>query len=130
MSKSYDNFISQFWDEKQLKKKISQIVTDSTPLEDPKNPDTCSVFALYSLMATPEQRNSLREKYLAGNFGYGHAKKELLDMILSYFDKSRSRYEKLKNNPEFVESILAQGALRARESAQKIMDRVRNVVGL
>jgi tryptophanyl-tRNA synthetase len=87
MSKSYNNFIDIFLPEKELKKVVNSIVTDSTPLEEPKDPDTCNVFKLYSLMGTEEKINELRGLYLGGNFGYGHAKKALLDLILEKFAK-------------------------------------------
>jgi tryptophanyl-tRNA synthetase len=85
MSKSYDNFIGVFDDEKLLKKKIMSIQTDDTPLEEPKDPDTCNVFALINFFASEQRQEEIRKKYLAGNYGYGHAKLELLEILLEYF---------------------------------------------
>ena len=89
MSKSRGNIINIFLPEKELKKQVMSIETDSTPLEEPKNPDTCKVFTIYSLIATEDKTQALREKYLAGNFGYGHAKTELLNLILETYAKER-----------------------------------------
>ncbi len=93
MSKSYGNIIDIFLPEKELKKNINTIITDSTPLEEPKDPDTCVVFKIYSLLAETSQTNELRSKYLGGNFGYGHAKKELLELILNKFTEERKRFD-------------------------------------
>ncbi|MDO4224649.1 MAG: tryptophan--tRNA ligase, partial [Bergeyella zoohelcum] len=93
MSKSRGNLINIFLPEKQLKKQIMSIETDSTPLEDPKNPDTCRVFAIYSLIANETQTEELRAKYLAGNFGYGHAKTELLNLILETYKTQREKFD-------------------------------------
>src|SRR5687768_6028122 len=92
MSKSYGNIIDIFLPDKELKKQVMTIVTDSTPLEAPKNPDKDNVYAIYSLLASDEQRTALRNKYLGGNFGYGHAKQELLDLILTKFKKEREAF--------------------------------------
>ena len=91
MSKSYGNTIEMFLDYKALKQKVMGIVTDSTPLEEPKDPDKNNIFALYKLFASPEQTAEMRQKFLAGGYGYGHAKKELLEMIYSYFAEARQR---------------------------------------
>ena len=108
MSKSYGNTIGIFDDEKALKKKVMSIPTDSTPLEEPKNPDTCNVFNLVRFFGKPEQVVSVREKYLAGNYGYGHAKLELLDILINYLRPYREAYEQIKNHPELVEKKLKQ----------------------
>ena len=89
MSKSYDNIIDIFLPDKQLRKKVMSIVTDSTPLEEPKNPDTCNVFAIFSLLAEQDQVQQLRQKYLGGNYGYGHAKQELFELILEKIKHER-----------------------------------------
>lgn len=102
MSKSYDNFIWIFDDEKDIKKKIMSIVTDDISLELPKNPDTCNVFALIKLFAPLDRQNQIREKYLAWNYGYGHAKLELLEIILDYFRHVRQRKSELEKNLDFV----------------------------
>jgi len=106
MSKSYDNFLWVFDDEKTLKKKVMSIVTDDTPLEEPKNPDTCNVFALMKFFATPERLEEVRQKYLAGNYGYGHAKWELLEVLLEYFSQAREKYEAYMENYELVQEKL------------------------
>lgn len=130
MSKSYDNYIEIFTGKKALKKKVMSIVTDSTPLEDPKDPDKCNVFALAKLFMDDNQEKELRQKYQAGGFGYGHAKKELLEMIWDYFAPYRERYEHYSNNPAEVRDILKEGAKKARLTARETLDKVRNATGL
>ena len=109
MSKSYDNIIDIFLPEKQLKKEIMSIVTDSTPLEAPKNPDTCTVFALYSLLANKDQTKKLKEKYLGGNYGYGHAKQELFELILDKFCNERKLFQNYMDNRNLIENELQAG---------------------
>lgn len=130
MSKSYGNTIDIFAEGKALKKTVMSIVTDSTPLEAPKNPDTCNVFQLYKLFATPEEQADLAAKYRAGNFGYGTAKTLLLDKIDAYFQPARARRKTLAADPKFVEDVLAAGAAKARAEAEKTMDLVRHAIGL
>lgn len=129
MSKSYGNYIDIFLPEKQLKKQVMSIVTDSTPLEDPKNPDTCNVFALYKLLGSGEQTAMLRAKYLGGNFGYGHAKTELLSLLLEEFKTERQRFDALMANPQEIENALAKGAEKARPIAQATLARAREKLG-
>ncbi len=129
MSKSYGNIIDIFLPEKDLKKQIGTIVTDSTPLEEPKNPDTCNVFALYKLLASQDQQTEMRNKYLAGGFGYGHAKAELLALILQYFSKERETFNRLVENEKELDSILLEGAAKARKVITGILDRVRGKLG-
>lgn len=129
MSKSYNNFIDIFLPEKQLKKNINTIVTDSTPLEDPKNPDTCNVFKLYSLVATEEQTASLKEKYLGGNFGYGHTKSAFLQLILETYRHEREVFDHYMNNPGELEVRLAEGEARARTVATEVLNGVRERLG-
>ena len=129
MSKSYRNVINMFGSKKQLKKQIMNIVTDSTPLEEPKNPDN-NITKLYSLFATEEEVNTLKEKFLAGNFGYGHAKTELFDKFMDYFAPFQKKREKLLQNTDYVNEILKKGALKAREIATKKVDEVRDAVGI
>jgi len=129
MSKSYKNFIDIFLPEKELKKQIGTIVTDSTPLEEPKNPDTCNVFKLHQLVATNEQTQALGEKYLAGNFGYGHAKQELLSVILDRFAQARNLYAHYMSNPNELEAKLKIGEGRAREIAHAKLHLVREKLG-
>ncbi|WP_277110765.1 tryptophan--tRNA ligase [Chryseobacterium taklimakanense] len=130
MSKSRGNIINIFLPEKQLKKQIMSIETDSTPLEDPKNPDTDKVFALYELIATPEQTEILRQKYLAGNFGYGHAKTELLNLILERFKNEREKFEYYMNNLPELDAKLAEGAEKTRKIAAETLKRVRESLGM
>ena len=130
MSKSRGNIINIFMPEKQLKKQIMSIETDSTPLEDPKNPDTDKVFALYELIATPEQTEILRQKYLAGNFGYGHAKTELLNLILERFKTEREKFEYYMNNLPELDAKLAEGAEKTRKIAAETLKRVRESLGM
>ena len=129
MSKSYGNVINMFGSKKQLKKQIMSIVTDSTPLEEPKNPDN-NITKLYSLFATEEEVNALKEKFLAGNFGYGHAKTELFDKFMDYFAPFQKKREELLQNMDYVNEILKKGARKARKIATKKVDEVRDVVGI
>ncbi|MFN3341440.1 MAG: tryptophan--tRNA ligase [Flavobacteriales bacterium] len=129
MSKSYKNFIDIFLPEKELKKQIGTIITDSTPLEEPKNPDTCNVFKLFQLIANKEQTTALREKYLAGNFGYGHAKQELLGVILEKYAEPRSLFVHYMNSLPELENQLKIGEEKARHIAHAKMAVVRNKLG-
>ncbi len=129
MSKSRNNIINIFLPEKKLRKQIMKIVTDSTPLEEPKNPDTDNVFALYKLLATPEQTEELRQKYLAGNFGYGHAKQALYELILEKFAKERERYNYFMDNKEEIDKALTQGAQKAEVVANAVLNRTRQKLG-
>jgi len=129
MSKSYNNFINIFLPEKELKKVVMSVVTDSTPLEDPKNPDTDNVFALYRLMATAEQTKDLREKYLAGGFGYGHAKTALFELILDRFRNEREAYARYMGDRGLLDSELNKGADKARAIATPVLNRVRSAMG-
>lgn len=129
MSKSRNNYIDIFVPEKELKKVIGSIVTDSTPLEEPKNPDTCNVFKLYSLLGTPEQIEDLRRKYLAGGFGYGHAKKALLELILERFAKERELFQYYTDHLDEVEQKLLEGAQKAARVAEVRLADVRKKLG-
>ncbi|MGK7393974.1 MAG: tryptophan--tRNA ligase [Candidatus Cyclobacteriaceae bacterium M3_2C_046] len=129
MSKSYNNTIDIFLPEKKLRKVIMSIVTDSTPLEEPKNPDTCTVFALYSLIANQEQTDELRKKYLAGNFGYGHAKQELFELVIQKFAGEREAFNQFMNNPDELENRLQQGEEKARLIIRKVLSKVREKLG-
>ena len=129
MSKSYGNVVDVFLPKKQLKKQVMGIQTDSTPLEDPKDPNTCNVFALYKLLATDEQSKQLAEKYRGGNFGYGHAKTALLELILEEFGSAREKFDHYIENPEEVFSALKMGSEKARPVAQATLNRVRNKLG-
>ncbi len=130
MSKSYDNHIELFGDEKEARSRVMRIVTDSTPLESPKNPDACRVFALYKLFATPEELQAMADRYRAGGFGYGEAKKALWVKIQETLAPFRHRREELARQPDFVESILRQGAARARAEARRTLAAARRAMGL
>lgn len=119
MSKSYDNFIPIFAPENILKKKIMSIVTDDLPLEAPKNPDKCNVFALIKLFASKEKQDEIRTKYLSGWYGYGHAKLELLDLVLAYFEKPRQRYSEFEKDFSLIEKKLDVGNKIANEIIAK-----------
>jgi tryptophanyl-tRNA synthetase len=129
MSKSYGNIIDIFLPEKELRKQVMSIVTDSTPMEAPKNPDTDNVFAIYSLVATAEQTATLRAKYLAGNFGYGHAKQELFELLLNNYTKEREAFNFYMSNLPALNEKLAQGEAKARLIAQEVLARVRQKLG-
>ena len=129
MSKSKNNIIDVFLPEKKLRKQIMGIKTDSTPLEEPKNPDSCNVFALYSLLAQPEQIEALRQLYTAGGMGYGEAKQALFELILTTFETPRKRFDYYQANPAEVTIALTKGAKKAREVAHEVLLRVRNKIG-
>ncbi len=128
MSKSYGNFIDVFLPEKELLKVVKKIVTDTTPLEEPKNPDTCNVFKLYELVATAEEIASMREKYLAGGFGYGHAKQALHEVLVREFAEERRLFEYYMNNLDELEAKLKIGEAKAEEIAKATIERVRKVL--
>ncbi len=130
MSKSYENTIGIFDEGADLKKKVMSIVTDSTPLEEPKDPDTCNVFALIKLFADAETTARVRSAYLAGGYGYGHAKKELLGLINEYFGEARERRRDLQRRPDFVRDVLRNGAEKARARSSDLMARARDLTGL
>jgi len=129
MSKSKKNAINIFLPEKQLRKQIMGIQTDSTPLEDPKDPNQCNVFAIYSLLAPPSSVQELRARYLAGGMGYGHAKQQLFEYLLDHFAKERELYDYFHQHPEEVYIALAKGAEKARKHAREVLLRVRDKVG-
>ncbi len=129
MSKSRNNIINIFLPEKKLRKQIMKIVTDSTPLEAPKNPDTDNVFALYKLLASPSQTEALRQKYIAGNFGYGHAKQALYELILDKFSEERKRYNYYMQNKSEIDKALEQGAQKAANVASEVLNRTRQKLG-
>ncbi|MCC5940655.1 MAG: tryptophan--tRNA ligase [Balneolaceae bacterium] len=130
MSKSYDNTINIFDEGKSLKKRVMSIQTDSTALEDPKDPDTCNVFALIKLFAENDQKNEIAEKYKAGGYGYGHAKKELLGLINDYFAEARERRKELEKDMDYVHDVLQEGGKKARERAETVMEPIREATGL
>lgn len=129
MSKSKGNIINIFLPEKQLKKQINSIETDSIPLEDPKNPDICNAFAIYSLLADQKDIEVMRNNYTAGGYGYGHAKKAILDLILEKFKEERERFSYYMENKNEIEAVLKIGARKARLTAQGVLNRVRVKLG-
>ncbi|RNI27334.1 tryptophan--tRNA ligase [Rufibacter immobilis] len=129
MSKSYGNTIDIFLPEKELRKRIMSIVSDSKALEDPKDPETDNTFKLYSLLGTPEQVEDMRQKYLAGGFGYGHAKQALYELILEKYAQPRERFNYYMNNLPELDAKLAEGAAKARAIGAPILKRVREKLG-
>lgn len=129
MSKSRNNFINLFLDDKALRKQIMSIETDSTPLEEPKNPETCNVFALYKLLGSAEEVTLMKNNYLVGNYGYGHAKQALYELILEKFKTPREKYHYYINNLAEVDRALEIGAQKARNKANEVLQRVRERLG-
>lgn len=125
MSKSRNNFINIFLSDKELKKQVMSIQSDSKGLEEPKDPDTCNIFALYKLMATKDEVATMRENYIKGGYGYGHAKIALYDLILSKYEKERLYYNELMANPSKIDELLQIGAKKARNVAKEVLERVR-----
>lgn len=129
MSKSRNNYINIFLSDKKLRKQVMKIDTDSTPMEEAKDPENCNIFALYKLLGSEEQIESLAEKYRAGNFGYGHAKQALYELILETFKEERERFNYFINNKDEIDDILSDGAKKARGVAHKTLYRVRRELG-
>ena len=129
MSKSYDNFIDIFLPDKKLRKQIMGIQTDSTALEDPKDSQNCNVFKIYKLLATEQQTSEMKKRYELGNFGYGHAKQELFELICDKFLEERERFNHLMENKEIIDLELSKGAKKARVIAQEVLQRVRQNIG-
>ena len=130
MSKSYNNTIEIFGNPKAVRKKIMAMPTDCKTLEEPKDPDSCNVFALYKLFSTPEQQAEMAERYRAGNYGYGHAKQVLFDAYMDFFAPMRKRREELEADPGYIESVLKNSAEKASAVARETLDQVRRAVGL
>lgn len=129
MSKSYNNIIDIFESEQQLKKTIMSIITDSKTLEQPKVPESCTVFHLYSLIASKDETERMRNNYTVGNYGYGHAKKALFELIINKYGKERKLFCEYMNNLDELEKKLDQGAEKAKTIAIKVLDRVRKKLG-
>lgn len=129
MSKSRNNYINIFQEDKPLRKQVMAIETDSTPLEEPKNPDTCNVFAIYKLLATDEQLKQMRANYTGGNYGYGHAKQALFELITEKFKTVREKYSYYMANPAEVDAALKTGAEKASAVANGVLKRVREKLG-
>jgi tryptophanyl-tRNA synthetase len=130
MSKSYGNTIDIFGEEKETRKRIMSIVTDSTPVEAPKNPDTSSILQLYSLFVSPGEVEEMRQKFVAGGTGYGEFKKQLFGALWEHFAPMRARRAEILAQPDYIDEVLTRGAERAREIADRVMVRVRRAVGL
>ncbi len=130
MSKSYGNTIEIFEPEDSVRKKIMKIVTDSTPVEDPKDPDKCNVFALLKLVAPPEELAEWENKYRNGGMGYGQAKKRLAELMTDYFKPFRQKRTELENNIDYVKEVLSNGAERAKAVARETLEKARQAVGL
>ncbi len=129
MSKSYNNDIDIFLSDKKLRKQIMGIKTDSTSMEDVKNAENCNVFQLYKLLATEKKTNEMKVKYAAGNFGYGHAKQELFELICNKFFNEREKFNNLMKNKNIIEEGLQKGAEKAKVIAQEVLKRVRKNIG-
>jgi tryptophanyl-tRNA synthetase len=131
MSKSRGNIINIFLDDKALRKQIMSIETDSTPLEEPKNPDTCKIFAIYKLVADAEQIAQMKIRYANENkdFGYGHAKQALFELICERFKTEREKYNYYINNLNEVDALLEKGAAKAGKIADGVLKRVREKLG-
>ena len=129
MSKSRGNLINVFSDDKTLRKQIMTIESDSTPLEEPKNPDTCKIFAIYKLVANEDQIAAMKQNYLGGNYGYGHAKQTLFELICKKFETEREKYNYFINNKTEVDALLQQGAAKAHLIANEVLKRVRAKLG-
>lgn len=129
MSKSNNNFINIFLPEKKLRKQVMSIATDSTPLEEPKDWSTCNCFAIYSLLASPDEIAQMKKNYEGGNYGYGHAKQALFELILLKFESPRERYNHYMANLNEIEEALAVGAKKATAVATEVLARVRKKVG-
>src|SRR5438045_1778069 len=130
MSKSYGNNIDIFGDEKETRKRVMSIVTDSTPVDAPKDPAKSIIFKLYSLVASKDEIAKMRDQFLKGGAGYGDFKKQLFDKLWEYFAAMRKRREEILSDKSYIDNVLARGAERANGVADQVMQRVRNAVGL
>jgi tryptophanyl-tRNA synthetase len=129
MSKSYNNFIDIFLPDKKLRKQIMEITTDSTPMEDKKDAEVCNIYKIYKLLSTEEQATALFEKYAAGNYGYGHAKQELFELICENFSAERAQFNHLIENKEIIDLELKKGAVKAKVIAKEVLQRIRKNIG-
>lgn len=129
MSKSYNNFINIFLPDKKLRKQIMGIQTNSTPMEDPKETESCNIFRLYELLASDEQIAEMKANYKGGNYGYGHAKQTLYELIVQKYAHQRARFNELMNDTNLIEIELQKGAEKARKIAKGVLKRVRTKVG-
>ena len=129
MSKSYNNFIDIFLPDKKLRKQIMGIKTDSTPMQDKKDAEVCNIYKIYKLLSTEEQATALFEKYATGNYGYGHAKQELFELICETFSSEREKFNQLMENKAIIDEELEKGAVKARVIAKEVLARVRKNIG-
>jgi len=129
MSKSKGNIIDIFLPEKELKKQIMTIQTDSTPLELPKDYESCNVFKIIKLIAENNHVNEIKNKYKSGGYGYGHAKTELFEIILSKYKTQRDKYNHLMSNKKEIDTVLLDGASRAKATANEVLSRVKTKLG-
>ena len=129
MSKSYNNFIDIFLPDKKLRKQIMGIKTDSVPMEDKKDAEVCNIYKIYKLLSTEEQATALFEKYAAGNYGYGHAKQELFELICETYSLQREKFNQLMENKAIIDEELEKGAVKARVIAKEVLARVRKNIG-
>jgi tryptophanyl-tRNA synthetase len=130
MSKSYGNNIDIFGDEKEMRRRVMSIVTDSTPVEAPKDPAKSTIFKLYSLVASKNENAALRERFVKGGTGYGDFKKQLFEKLWEYFAPMRKRRDEILDDKAYIDKVLEKGATRANEIAEQVMKRVREAVGL
>jgi tryptophanyl-tRNA synthetase len=130
MSKSYDNTIPIFAPEKQLRKQVMRIVTDSKTPDEPKNPDTCNLYGIYRYFASPARLAEVRQRYLEGSLGYGELKLELADLIMAYFAEAREKYSQLIDDRTYLDAIMANGAEKARSIAKPILARTKKAIGM
>ena len=129
MSKSYNNFIDIFLPDKKLRKQIMGIKTDSTPMQDKKDAEVCNIYKIYKLLSTEEQATALFEKYATGNYGYGHAKQELFELICETYSLEREKFNQLMENKAIIDKELEKGAVKARVIAKEVLARVRKNIG-
>jgi tryptophanyl-tRNA synthetase len=129
MSKSYNNFIDIFLPDKKLRKQIMGIKTDSAPMEDKKDAEVCNIYKIYKLLSTEEQATALFEKYAAGNYGYGHAKQELFELICETYSAEREKFNYMMDNKAIIDEELEKGAVKARVIAKEVLARVRKNIG-
>lgn len=130
MSKSYGNTIGIFLDQKSLKKSVMSIVTDATPVDDPKDPDKCNLYNIFKLFASPERTKEVHGLYVNGGAAYGYLKLELVDILWEYFREAREKRDSLIADPGYLKEVLAKGAVKAREKATVTLELVRERVGL
>lgn len=129
MSKSKGNTINVFLPEKKLRKQIMRIETDSTPLEEPKDPHKCNVFSIFKCIGSKSETKDLAQKYRGGNFGYGHAKQALFDLVLDKYKNERDAFSQLLEDRPLIDRVLAKGALEATKTAHETLSRIRNKMG-